>query len=64
MFALLDPKGIIAFKEFDLLITAVEFMIVVVIAVFAFTFLIVWKYRIGNPKTKKYDPNWGSQCRN
>ena len=55
---LLNPQGIIAYKEFNLMLVATGLMMIVVIAVFSFTFLIVWKFRVGNPKEKGYDPEW------
>lgn len=56
--ALLDPKGIIAADEKELLITAVLLMLVVVIPVIFLTVIISWKYRAGNTKAK-YSPEWG-----
>jgi cytochrome o ubiquinol oxidase subunit 2 len=45
---LLDPKGLIALKEKNLIITAVLLMLIVVIPVYILTFLIAWKYRADN----------------
>ncbi len=56
-FELLDPKGIIAFEQRNLLIFATLLSLVIVIPVFALTFFIVWKYRASNVKAK-YSPDW------
>lgn len=53
----LNPKGIIAQKEYDLLIFATLLMLVIVIPVFIMTFTIAWKYREGNKKAR-YSPDW------
>jgi len=55
--AVLDPKGIIAKKEFDLMATATLLMLIVVIPVFVLTFVIAWKFRAGNTKAV-YRPDW------
>lgn len=55
--AVLNPKGIIAEKQSQLLLFATVIMLVVVLPVFALTFGIAWKYRSGNGKAK-YTPNW------
>lgn len=57
MFTVLNPKGIIALKEKNLLITATLLMLIVVIPVFILTFFIAWRYREGNEKAK-YTPEW------
>ena len=44
----LDPKGPIALAERDLLFTAVVLMLIVVVPVFAMTFLFAWRYRASN----------------
>lgn len=54
--ALLNPKGQIAVKQLDLLITATSIMLVVIIPVFILTGFIVWKYRAG-AKPATYKPN-------
>jgi len=53
----LDPKGPIALAERDLLFTAVILMLIVVIPVFAMTFLFAWRYRSSNSNAR-YTPNW------
>lgn len=55
--ALLSPKGTIALKQFDLLVTSTWIMLIVVIPVFILTWIIAWKYRASNQKAK-YNPNW------
>lgn len=53
---LLDPKGLIALKEKNLIITAVLLMLIVVIPVYILTFLIAWKYRADNTSAS-YTPD-------
>lgn len=53
----LNPKGIIAQKQRDLIITATSLMLIVVIPVFIFTIFFAWKYREEN-KDAKYSPDW------
>lgn len=55
--AVLDPKGIIAIKERNLIITATLLMLVIVIPVFLLTFFICLKYRASNKKAD-YNPDW------
>lgn len=55
--AMLNPKGLIALKERDLIITAFILMLLVVIPVFILTIYIATKYRAGN-KEAKYTPDW------
>lgn len=55
--AIFNPKGLIALKERDLIITATLLMLLVVIPVFALTIFICLKYRAGNEKAK-YIPEW------
>lgn len=55
--AVLQPMGIIASQQRDLLILATLLMLVIVIPVFVLTFFIAWKYRADNPKAK-YTPEW------
>ncbi len=47
-FAILNPKGLIALKQRNLLITATLLMLVVVIPVFIFTAFVVLKYKTKN----------------
>ena len=56
----LEPKGIIADKEFRLLVTVVLIMSVVALPVFGLLAYIVWKYNEKNQIRKKYSPDWES----
>lgn len=53
----LNPKGVIALAEKNLLITAVWLMLIVVIPVFVMLGAFLWRYRAGNTKAK-YSPDW------
>jgi cytochrome o ubiquinol oxidase subunit 2 len=55
--AILNPQGIIALQERDLMLVATLLMLIIVIPVFIFTFYVVWKYR-ATKNPKKYTPNW------
>lgn len=55
--AVLSPKGMIASKERDLIVTTTLLMLIVVVPVFILTFSIAWKYRATN-KRAKYNPDW------
>lgn len=55
--AVLNPQGIIAEQQRDLMVTATLLILIVVVPVFILTFGIVWKYREGNKKAK-YTPDW------
>jgi cytochrome o ubiquinol oxidase subunit 2 len=55
--AVLDPKGLIAFKERDLLYITTLLMLTVVVPVLVLTVVICCKYRAGNKKAK-YNPDW------
>lgn len=57
--AVLNPKGIIAEKQLDLIVITTLLMLIVVIPVFVLTFYIAWKYRASNTKSR-YSPNWDS----
>lgn len=57
--ALLNPQGLIAQKQFDLLVFASILSLIVLVPVFALTFFIVWRYREGNTKAQ-YSPDWDS----
>jgi cytochrome o ubiquinol oxidase subunit 2 len=54
---LLNPKGLIAAQQRDLLILTTLLGVVVVIPVFILTFGIVWKYRASNVAAR-YLPDW------
>ena len=53
---LLEPKGIVAFKQYNLLVFTTLLGFVVVIPVFVMAIFIAWRYREGNTKAK-YTPN-------
>jgi cytochrome o ubiquinol oxidase subunit 2 len=55
--AVLQPEGLIAHKEYRLLVFASLLSALVVVPVFAMMFYIAWKYREGNPRAK-YSPDW------
>lgn len=54
----LEPKGVIADKEFRLLITVVLIMCIVVVPVFILLAYFIYKYRDDNPSKKRYSPDW------
>jgi cytochrome o ubiquinol oxidase subunit 2 len=55
--ALLNPKGVIAASEKELLVTAVLLMLTIVVPVIILTLIFAWKYRESNTKAK-YSPEW------
>jgi cytochrome o ubiquinol oxidase subunit 2 len=55
--AVLNPKGVIALKERNLMIIATLLMLIVVIPAIVMTVLFAWKYRASNPEAT-YTPNW------
>ena len=55
--AVLDPKGIIALKERDLMYVSTLLMLIVVIPVLILTFAICLRYRASN-KEAEYTPKW------
>ncbi|HEY5259644.1 MAG TPA: cytochrome ubiquinol oxidase subunit II, partial [Rhabdochlamydiaceae bacterium] len=55
--AVLDPQGMIALKERDLLLTATWLMLLIVIPVFILTVWVAFKYHSGNTKAK-FRPDW------
>jgi cytochrome o ubiquinol oxidase subunit 2 len=56
--AVLEPKGIIAEKERDLLIITSLLMLVVVVPAILFTLIFDWMYRVGD-KQRTFRPEWG-----
>lgn len=54
----LQPRGEVASKERQLIFFALLLSVIVVLPVFVLTFMIVWRYRIGNKKAK-YTPDVG-----
>ena len=57
--AVLNPKGQIAIKQKDLIVTSTFLMLIVVVPVFILTLVFALKYREGN-KNAKYDPEYDS----
>lgn len=55
--AILNPKGMIALKERDLMIIATVLMLIVVIPVFILTIAMAWEYRASNTNAE-YTPEW------
>lgn len=55
--AVLQPGGIIARRQRDLLVIVTLLSLIVIIPVYLLTFFIVWKYRAGNKKAR-YEPDW------
>ncbi len=53
----LNPKGVIAADEKQLLIDALCLMLLIIIPVIIFTLVIAYRYRASNTKAK-YSPNW------
>lgn len=55
--AILNPKGTIALKQRNLLITSTLLMLIVVAPVLFLAFFVNWRYRARNTKAK-YTPTW------
>jgi len=55
--AIINPKGIIALQERDIIYLATILMLIIVIPVLVMTFVICLRYRSTN-KEAKYTPNW------
>lgn len=55
--AILNPKGVIAADEKQLLITSVLLMLIIVVPVIILTLVIAWKYRAANTAST-YSPDW------
>lgn len=55
--AMLNPKGWVALRERDLMITATILMLLVVVPVFVLTVYIITKFRASNKKAE-YRPDW------
>lgn len=54
---ILNPKGMIAYKERQLLFDSIAIMLVVVIPVIIMSFEFVYRYRVSQ-RTSEYKPNW------
>ena len=55
--AVMDPKGIIADKQRNLIVIATLLMLTVVIPVFVLAIYVSWKFKAGNTKAE-YTPDW------
>ena len=55
--AILNPKGVIAADEKNIVIIAVALMLLIVVPVIVMTYAIAWRYRANNTAAK-YDPEW------
>ncbi|MGH8494099.1 MAG: ubiquinol oxidase subunit II [Moraxellaceae bacterium] len=53
----LNPPGDIAAQQGDLIITATNLMLLIIVPVIALTFWFAWKYRASNTKAE-YAPDW------
>jgi cytochrome o ubiquinol oxidase subunit II len=53
----LSPKGVVGAKQRDLIIYATCLMGIVIIPVFVFTAIVVWRYRATRTKSP-YEPDW------
>ncbi len=62
-FTVLDPAGLIAKQERGLMVVATLLSLTVVVPVFAMTFFIAWKYRVGNKTKPEYKPEWDGDRR-
>lgn len=60
--AVLNPQGVVAAKQRDLIVIATLLMAAVVVPVLTLTFFIAWRYREGNTKAA-YTPEWDSDGR-
>lgn len=56
--AVFNPKGIIASRERRLMLIAIILGLLVVVPVYVITIIIALKYREGNTKKRKYNPDW------
>jgi cytochrome o ubiquinol oxidase subunit 2 len=54
---ILNPHGIVALQERDLIIHAVLLMLIVIVPVFVLLFFMAWRYR-ANRQNSAYSPNW------
>ena len=54
---MMEPKGLIAMKERDLIYTSAILMLLVVIPVIVITIVFAWKYREQNERAK-HAPDW------
>lgn len=57
MITVLDPQGLIAEQQRDLILVTTLLMLIVVVPVFIMTFAFAWRYRETNTKAR-YQPEW------
>ena len=55
---ILQPRGVVAQKEYNLIMIGLLLSLIVVVPVFAFTIFVGLRYRDSNHKSKKYSPDW------
>ncbi len=55
--AVLEPRGVVAQAERDLMVVATLLSLMVVLPVFGLTFVIAWRYRASNSRAR-YQPDW------
>lgn len=55
--AVMNPKGMIAWKQRNVIVVSTALMLIVVIPAFILTGIFAWRYRANNTKAK-YAPNW------
>ena len=55
--SVLQPEGLIAHKEYGLMLTATALMLIIVLPVFALAAIVAYHYRATNTNAK-YTPNW------
>lgn len=56
-FAVLNPRGVVAERQRQLIVFTTLLGLVVIVPVFILTFTIAWRYREGNTKAR-YTPDW------
>ncbi|MBB6634442.1 ubiquinol oxidase subunit II [Cohnella thailandensis] len=54
----LDPKGIVADQQFDLIMITIVISIIILVPVLGMAFYFAWKYREANKANVEYKPNW------
>lgn len=57
--AVLNPQGVVAEQERDLIVFTLLLSIIVVVPVYVMLFLFAWRYREKGPRKGKYTPNVG-----
>ncbi|THF84122.1 ubiquinol oxidase subunit II [Cohnella fermenti] len=54
----LEPKGIVAKEQFDLIMITIVLSIIITVPVLSMAFYFAWKYRASNKDNVEYKPNW------